>query len=119
MKKIFVGIIITMLLVTTGCGKNTESSVINDLEKKINKASAYKISGDLEIVNNDEVYNYDIEVSYKKDNNYKVILTNKANDHTQIILDLHFDIDYTSYTLIRKKSAKFALYLKISDFFIL
>ena len=75
-----------MLLVTTGCGKNTESSVINDLEKKINKASAYKISGDLEIVNNDEVYNYDIEVSYKKDNNYKVILTNKANDHTQIIL---------------------------------
>ena len=26
MKKIFVGIIITMLLVTTGCGKNTESS---------------------------------------------------------------------------------------------
>lgn len=86
MKKIFVGIIITMLLVTTGCGKNTESNVINDLEKKINKASAYKISGDLEIVNNDEVYNYDIEVSYKKDNNYKVILTNKANDHTQIIL---------------------------------
>lgn len=86
MKKIFVGIIITMLLVTTGCGKNTESSVINDLEKKINKASTYKISGDLEIVNNDEVYNYDIEVSYKKDNNYKVILTNKANDHTQIIL---------------------------------
>ena len=75
-----------MLLVTTGCGKNTESSVINDLEKKINKASAYKISGDLEIVNNDEVYNYDIEVSYKKDNNYKVILINKANDHTQIIL---------------------------------
>ena len=86
MKKIFVGIIITMLLVTTGCGKNTESTVINDLEKKINKASAYKISGDLEIVNNDEVYNYDIEVSYKKDNNYKVILINKANDHTQIIL---------------------------------
>lgn len=86
MKKIFVGIIITMLLVTAGCGKNTESSVINDLEKKINKASAYKISGDLEIVNNDEVYNYDIEVSYKKDNNYKVILINKANDHTQIIL---------------------------------
>ena len=86
MKKIFVGIIITMLLVTTGCGKNTESSVINDLEKKINKASAYKISGDLEIVNNDEEYNYDIEDSYKKDNNYKVILINKANDHTQIIL---------------------------------
>ena len=86
MKKIFVGIIITMLLVTTGCGKNTESSVINDLEKKINKASAYKISGDLEIVNNDDVYNYDVEVSYKKGDFYKVSLTNTANNHTQIIL---------------------------------
>ncbi len=86
MKKIFVGIVFTMLLVTTGCFNNTESSVINDLEKKVNKASAYKISGDLEIVNNDEVYNYDVEVSYKKDNNYKVVLTNEANNHTQIIL---------------------------------
>lgn len=85
MKKILIGLIITLLLVT-GCGKNSESSIVSDLDKKINKAEAYKLDGKLEIVNNDDVYNYDIEVSYKKDNYYKVLLTNKANDHTQIIL---------------------------------
>ena len=33
-----------------------------------------------------QVYTYDVEVSYKKDNNYKVSLTNQANSHTQVIL---------------------------------
>ena len=75
-----------LLLLVTGCGKNSETSIINDLEKKVNKSDAYKVSGELEIVNNDEVYTYDIEVSYKKENNYKVSLTNQANNHTQIIL---------------------------------
>lgn len=74
------------LLLVSGCGKYSESDVVKDLEKKISKASAYQLDGSLEIVNNDEVYNYDVEVSYKKDNYYKVSLTNTANDHTQVIL---------------------------------
>lgn len=85
MKKILLSLVMLLLLVT-GCGKNSETSIINDLEKKVNKSDAYKVSGELEIVNNDEVYTYDIEVSYKKGNNYKVSLTNQANNHTQIIL---------------------------------
>lgn len=85
MKKILFSIMMVLLLVS-GCGKNSETSVINDLEKKINKASAYKVTGVLEIVNNDEVYTYDLEVSYKKNNNYRVSLTNQANNHTQVIL---------------------------------
>ena len=85
MKKILLSLVMLLLLVT-GCGKNSETSIINDLEKKVNKSDAYKVSGELEIVNNDEVYTYNIEVSYKKGNNYKVSLTNQANNHTQIIL---------------------------------
>lgn len=85
MKKILFSIMMVLLLVS-GCEKNSETSVINDLEKKINKASAYKVIGVLEIVNNDEVYTYDVEVSYKKNNNYRVSLTNQANNHTQVIL---------------------------------
>ena len=85
MKKILLSLVMLLLLVT-GCGKNSETSIINDLEKKVNKSDVYKVSGELEIVNNDEVYTYDIEVSYKKENNYKVSLTNQANNHTQIIL---------------------------------
>lgn len=75
-----------MLFLVSGCGKYTEKDVINDLKKKIEKATSYKLGGDLEIVNNDDVYNYDVEVSYKKGDFYKVSLTNTANNHTQVIL---------------------------------
>ncbi len=85
MKKIILMLIVSLFLVS-GCGKYSESDVVKDLEKKISKASAYQLDGSLEIVNNDEVYNYDVKVSYKKDNYYKVSLTNTANDHTQVIL---------------------------------
>ena len=75
-----------MLLFITGCGNYSENDVVKDLEKKINKIKGYKLDGELEITNNDEVYNYDIEVSYKSDHYYKVSLTNTANNHTQVIL---------------------------------
>ena len=85
MKKICLFIFILIFLIT-GCGKYTENDVFQDFSKKINKLSSYNVEGTLEIVNNDDVYNYDIEVSYKKDNNYKVSITNLANQHTQVIL---------------------------------
>ncbi len=85
MKKILV-LLLIMLFLVSGCGKYTEKDAIGDLKKKIEKATAYKLNGDLEIVNNEDVYNYDVEVSYKKGDFYKVSLTNVANNHTQVIL---------------------------------
>ena len=86
MKKIILSILVVAVLLVTGCGKYGENDVINDLEKKINKLSGYKLDGDLEIVNNDEVYNYKVETSYKKDDLYKVSLTNTSNNYEQVIL---------------------------------
>ena len=85
MKKLYLLLGILLLLVC-GCGKYSEKDVVKDLENKIKKADSYKLTGELQVLNNDDVYNYDIEVSHKKDNYYKVSLTNKANDHTQVIL---------------------------------
>lgn len=85
MKKI-ISLLLVVLVLLCGCGKYGEEDVVRDLDKKISKLSSYKLEGDLEILNNDEVYNYLVDVSYKKDNNYKVSLTNTSNDHTQIIL---------------------------------
>lgn len=73
-----------MVLFITGCGKYSEKDIVKEISKKIN--DSYKLSGELSISNNDDIYNYDVEVSYKKDKYYKVSLTNTSNDHTQVIL---------------------------------
>ena len=86
MKKFFLVMIAILLVFVTGCGKYSKEDVVNDLEKKVKKLSAYKLEGNLEILNNEETYNYDVDVLYKKDDLYKVSLTNTANDYEQIIL---------------------------------
>lgn len=68
----------------TGCGKYNKDDIIKEVSKKIK--DSYRLVGELSISNNDDVYNYDVDVSYKKDNYYKVTLTNVSNDHTQVIL---------------------------------
>ena len=72
------------LFCVTGCGKLSEEDILKKIDNKIK--NSYKLSGSLSILNNDDVYNYDVEVSYKADNYYKVSLTNEANGHTQVIL---------------------------------
>ena len=85
MKKIvFVLLMISILL--TGCGKYSQKDIVKDLEKKYEKSTGYKLNGNLSVINNDETYNYKVDVSFKKDDFYKVVLTNVTNNHTQVIL---------------------------------
>ena len=86
MKKIFPILLLLISFFITGCGKYDESDVVRDLNKQINKLNSYKLEGTLEIVNNEDVYNYSVDTSFKKDNYYKVNLTNKSNNYEQIIL---------------------------------
>lgn len=87
MKKIFLTImLITMLFITTGCGKKSEEEIKNTFTKEVDKLNSYYLEGVMTLMNNDDVYNYDVKVSYKKDNNYKVSLINKNNNYEQIIL---------------------------------
>ena len=84
MKKIII-FILSMSIILTGCGKFSEKDAIKDLEKKINNRN-YNLSGDLEIVNDENIYKYKVDVSYKKDDYYRVSFTNENNNHCQIIL---------------------------------
>lgn len=86
MKKIFLFISMILLILVTGCGKYSQNDIIKDLENKMKKLSGYKLEGNLEILNNEETYNYNVAVSYKKSDLYKVSLTNTANNYEQIIL---------------------------------
>ena len=85
-KKLLFFIMIIGVFVISGCGKNSESDVIKDLTKKINDSKSYYVDGTLEIVNNEDVYTYNVNVSYKEKDNYKVSLVNTVNNHEQIIL---------------------------------
>ncbi len=85
MKKIFfVGLILSLFFLT-GCGKYTEKSIVKDLNKKLNAVTGYHIEGNMEIYNGDDAYKYNVTSSYENDN-YRVSLINKANNHEQIIL---------------------------------
>ena len=52
----------------------------------VENSDSYYLSGNMELVNNEDVYTYDITVSYKKDDFYKIELNNVINNHKQIIL---------------------------------
>ena len=85
MKKIFLCLIL-ICLILTGCGKKDEKTVLKEFGDKVNKTNSYYLSGKMELLNNEDVYNYNIGVSYEKDDHYKIELTNVINDHKQVIL---------------------------------
>ena len=88
MKKNLFSILTLALLILSGCGKVSEKDVIISFEKKVNESKSYYLEGKLDIINNEDVYTYDVTVSYQKEDNYKKYITmyqnavsaNKTND---------------------------------------
>ena len=73
-------------LVLTGCGKYGEGDVIKDFGKKVDNLKAYYLEGEMQVINNEDIYKYDVKVSYKEKDLFRISLKNKANNHEQIIL---------------------------------
>ena len=86
MKKIFVLVMLLSIILLTGCGKDNAESVFKDFTNKINKLNSYTIKGVLDVKNNNNTYNYDVEVSYMSKDKFRVTLVNTANNHEQVIL---------------------------------
>ena len=86
MKKKITFLILLCCSLLVGCGKVTEKDVTSQLSKKIEKRNGYNLSGKMEIINNEDTYEYEVNVSYKKGDYFKVHLKNMANNHEQIIL---------------------------------
>ena len=85
-KLILFSLILCGCFFLTGCKKTDEKDVLKQLKKNIEKSDGYNIKGELEIIDNEDSYIYDVEVAYKKGDNFKVALKNKVNNHEQIIL---------------------------------
>lgn len=83
MRKILLLVFLSCLLVT-GCNNYSQKNIVKEMNNKI--ANGYKLTGSLSVINNDETYNYLVDVYYKRGNYYKVILKNTLNNQSQIIL---------------------------------
>ena len=70
------GILIATL---DNCAKVSEKDIIKEFGKMVDNADSYYIEGTMDIVNNEDIYTYDVKVSYAKKDNYKVELVNTVN----------------------------------------
>ena len=86
MKKFLKFFLVASIFLISGCGAKNESNVLKDMEKKINNANSYYLEGVMEIINNEDTYNYNVKVSYQKQDYYKIELVNNLNNHEQVIL---------------------------------
>lgn len=84
-KRIILAVFISIFLLT-GCGKKGENDILKEVENAVDKAKAYHLTGELEIISNEEKYMYDVDVSYEKEEKFRVSLKNQTNNHEQIIL---------------------------------
>ena len=85
-KKIVVFLTLIGSFLFTGCFKDGKKDVLEELSQKINNTKGYHLEGILEIQNNEDNYSYDVNVTYAKDDKFRVSLKNRTNNHEQIIL---------------------------------
>ena len=104
MKKILlVTLFVTLLL--TGCSSLKDKDIRDSFIREVDGLKSYYMEGTLKLINNDDTYEYNVEVNYKKDDNYKVVMKNKSNDYEQIILKSNNEVYVINPAL--NKSFKF------------
>ena len=82
--KIKLLILIVSFCIVVGCNKanDPKKQVINMLKG----VSSYHLDANMTLYNNEDTYNYSLEVDYKDKDLFRVSMKNKANDHEQIVL---------------------------------
>ncbi|MEG1647802.1 MAG: hypothetical protein RRY16_02605 [Bacilli bacterium] len=85
-RKLLIISVLFCCLLLVGCSKSDEKNVVKKLEKNLNDIKGYSLVGKMEIQNNEDKYTYDVNVSYKEKDNFRVSLKNQVNNHEQIII---------------------------------
>jgi outer membrane lipoprotein-sorting protein len=75
-----------LLLSLAGCGPATSEDVVGSLSKQVEKMEGYKSKATLALQTGKTPQEYEVEVWYKKPNFYRIAITSKQRDITQIIL---------------------------------
>ena len=80
-KRLFLILMLTLVIFLTGCGKENKEKLRQNFINDTSSLKGYYMEGVLSITNNDDTYNYDVKVGFKKDDNFKVTLLNKGNNY--------------------------------------
>ena len=104
MKKIIL-LLLLVLFVVSGCGKENKENLIKKFKDKVASSKAYELKATMEIYSDEDTYKYDVTVSFKKDDFYRVSLINQTNSHEQLIIKNEEGIYVVTPTL--NKSFKF------------
>ena len=86
LKNILKLVLISSIFLLSGCGIKNADSVLKNMEKSLKNANSYYVEGVMEIINHEDTYTYNVNVSYKNGDYYKIVLTNTLNNHEQVIL---------------------------------
>lgn len=85
MKKYFV-LFAFIVLFITGCGEYKLEDAVKEFTKDVENSKSYKLNGTMEISSGEEIFTYNIDTYFLKDDYYKVVLVNQTNNHEQVIL---------------------------------
>ena len=83
MKKLLIMLISVMLL--TGC-MGSKTDILKSFKDYNSKKDTYLLTGSMSLISNEDEFTYDLSVSVKDNEYYKVSLLNTINNHEQIIL---------------------------------
>ncbi|WP_163971717.1 LolA family protein [Oceanobacillus halotolerans] len=76
-----------LLLAACGGGEKSQEDVVEELEGKLDEMDGYKAQAEMTMNTGEEDQTYNIDIWYKKEDFYRVTLTNAADDkESQVIL---------------------------------
>lgn len=88
MKKLIpIFLLFIFLFIFYACsGGKSQNDVVSSLGKKVDKLNEYKVTAVMEVTDGDKKQVFDLEISYKDPDLYKVKLTNRQSENVQIVL---------------------------------
>lgn len=80
-------VFIALMMIMTACGEKSKESVVDKLDKQVDSMNGYKADAVMKMSTGQEEQEYDINIWFKKDNYYRVTLSNDNDEKgSQVIL---------------------------------
>jgi len=73
-------------LILAGCGKKSEEDIVKDLERTIDGMKSYSVEGSMILHSGEKPQEYQFSIWYQKPEFYRIAITNKQKNVTQIVL---------------------------------